>query len=95
MDQIVVRMRLEEAEGIHVTVGVFAGPDEDHLGRCGTITFRFEEWEALRKGKGRFQVKMLREMPVVFPWSITNYPIYTLQYDLLEYANLATTKRSL
>jgi len=94
IDEIVVRMRLEEVEGGHVSVGVFAGPDEGHLGKCGTIVFRIEEWEALRDGKSRFQVKMIRGKTPASPWHLADM-FRGLQYDLLEYANLATTKRSL
>lgn len=30
--------------GGHTWVQLFAGPDADHLGKCGEVTMRNEEW---------------------------------------------------
>lgn len=32
--------RVEARNTVHVTVGVFAGADEQHRAKCGTLTFR-------------------------------------------------------
>lgn len=34
--------------GPHVTVTVFAGPDAEHRARCGSLTFRVDEWRTFR-----------------------------------------------
>lgn len=42
-----IKLRLEERGGAHVFVGVFVGPDADHLARSGLLTMRAEEWIGL------------------------------------------------
>lgn len=42
-----IKLRLEERGGAHVFVGVFVGPDADHLARSGLLTMRGEEWAVL------------------------------------------------
>lgn len=36
--------RVDEDNGYHVWVTVFAGPDEQHRAHCGQLTFRAAEW---------------------------------------------------
>jgi len=37
-----------ELRGGHVHVAVFSGPDRDHLGKCGDLVMRKEEWLEFR-----------------------------------------------
>jgi len=89
MDQVVVRMRLEKTEGIHVRVGIFAGLDEDHLGKCGVVTFGLAEWEALRDGDAVFEVKRLVNAPKP-GWSLTTQG---LEHDILTYGSVFVSRR--
>jgi len=45
---------ISERGGDHVHMKVFAGPDKDHLGKCGDLCMRLGEWQlyiaALRLG---------------------------------------------
>jgi hypothetical protein len=45
-----------ELLGGHVHIAVFSGKDRDHLGKCGDLVMREEEWpefkETLIKGAG-------------------------------------------
>ena len=34
-----------ELLGGHVHIAVFSGPDKDHLGKCGDLVMRAEEWD--------------------------------------------------
>jgi hypothetical protein len=38
-----IRSRHEQKGG-HIHVRVFSGPDESHLGKCGDLVFREDEW---------------------------------------------------
>lgn len=37
-----------ELRGGHVHIAVFSGPDKDHLGKCGDLVMREEEWPEFR-----------------------------------------------
>jgi hypothetical protein len=41
------KFRVENDEGLHVTVGVFAGTRPGSRGKAGSLTFRREEWDEL------------------------------------------------
>lgn len=47
-------LRIEDETPAHVTVGVFCGRRPGSRGKCGSLTFRVEEWpqflEVMREG---------------------------------------------
>lgn len=97
IDQIIVRLRLEKVEGVLVTIGIFTGADEDNLFRVGEFELQREEWVALREGKGRFQVKLLEEMPDS-EWYLEGRIMTEqspLKYSMLDYLDVGYGKRSL
>lgn len=57
-----------ELRGGHVHIAVFSGPDRDHLGKCGDLVMRAEEWPEFRDILARgvlAEAKFGREIPLL------------------------------
>jgi hypothetical protein len=51
--RIALKFRVDLETGGHVRVQCFVGTDLDHLALSGTLTFRQDEWPAVRSRLGR------------------------------------------